>query len=166
VGTPGEPSPTRIGAAAVTFFALAATAPLAVLVTVVPAAYARDAGPLVPLTFLAITVVLLLFAATYATMIRRAPLAGAIYTYVSVGLGRPPGTAAAALAIGSYHALQLGLYGLAGHATAPLLRDWFGADVAWWTVAGPAGCWSRSPACSAPRSPADCSPCWCSLNWR
>ncbi|GAA2649119.1 APC family permease [Paractinoplanes durhamensis] len=137
--SPHTLAPGRIGAAAVTFFALAATAPIVVLTSVVPAAYARGGGPLVPLTFAAIAVVLLLFAATYAAMVHRAPYAGAMFTYVSRGLGRPAGLAAAWLALASYQAVQLGLYGIVGVATAPLLHSWFRIEAAWWMVAG--ACW-------------------------
>jgi amino acid transporter len=143
VGTPEESppalAPSRIGAAAVTFFALAAAAPLAVLTSVVPAAYARGGGPLIPLTFAAIAIILLLFAAAYAAMVHRAPYAGAMYTYVSRGLGRPAGLAGAWLAIASYLAVQLGFYGVAGVAAAPLLHSWFHIEAAWWMVAGV--CW-------------------------
>jgi amino acid transporter len=129
----------RVGVAAVTFFALAATAPLLVLITVVPAALARGGGPLVPLTFVAVAIVLLFFAAGYAAMAHRAPYAGALYSYVSRGLGRPAGVAAAWLALGSYLALQLGVYGIAGIAAAPLLHTWFHVEAQWWMIA--AGCW-------------------------
>lgn len=143
MGTNGAPSqtlaPGRVGAAAVTFFALAATAPIAVLISVVPAAYARGGGPLVPLTFVAVAIVLVLFSAAYAAMAHRAPYAGAMYSYVSRGLGRPGGVAAAWVALVSYHALQLGLYGAAGLAAAPLVRSWFHVDAQWWMVA--AACW-------------------------
>jgi amino acid transporter len=132
-------APGRIGAAAVTFFALAATAPIAVLTSVVPAALARGGGPLVPLTFVAIAVVLLLFATAYAAMAHRAPYSGAMYTYVSRGLGRPAGLAAAWLALASYQAIQLGLYGVVGVAAAPLLHSWFHVEASWWMVAGV--CW-------------------------
>ena len=129
----------RVGVAAVTFFALAATAPLLVLITVVPAALARGGGPLVPLTFVAVAIILIFFAAGYAAMAHRAPYAGAIYSYVARGLGRPAGVAAAWLALGSYLALQLGIYGIAASAAAPLLHTWFHAEAQWWMVA--AGCW-------------------------
>ncbi|MFF5296990.1 APC family permease [Paractinoplanes globisporus] len=132
-------STARIGATAVTFFAIAAAAPLLVLITVVPAAYARGGGPLVPLSFAAVAVVLLFLAAGYAAMAHRAPYAGALYAYISRGLGRPCGVAAAWLALASYHALQLGIYGVAGVAAAPLLHSWFGVEAPWWAVA--AGCW-------------------------
>ncbi|WP_240669921.1 APC family permease [Actinoplanes solisilvae] len=132
-------APGRLGAAAVTFFALAATAPIVVLTTVVPAAYATGGGPLVPLSFLAIGIVGLLFAPGYAALARRAPFAGAMYAYIARGLGRPAGVGAAWLALACYQAIQLGLYSLVGAAAAPLLSSWFQVDAEWWTVA--AGCW-------------------------
>jgi amino acid transporter len=130
----------RLGAAAVIFFALAAAAPLAVVLAVLPAAFARGAGPLLPLTFVALAVVLLLFATGYAAMVGRAPFAGAMYTFVVRGLGRPAGVGAAWVALLSYQALQLGLYGMAGAAAAPLLRSWFDVTAPWWAVA--AACWA------------------------
>jgi amino acid transporter len=143
VGTPEEPpaslAPGRIGPASVLVAALGATAPLAVLSTVVPAAYARGGGPLVPLSFAALAVVLLLFSVGYAAMADRAPFAGAMYSYIARGLGRPAGLAAAWVALVSYTALQAGLYGVAGAAAAPLLGDWFGLHAPWWAVAG--ACW-------------------------
>jgi amino acid transporter len=130
----------RLGAAAVIFFALAAAAPLSVVLAVLPPAFARGAGPLLPLTFVALAVVLLLFATGYAAMAGRAPFAGAMYTFVARGLGRPAGVGAAWVALRSYQALQLGLYGVAGAAAAPMLRSWFDVTAPWWAVA--AACWA------------------------
>jgi amino acid transporter len=138
VATPDEPShqlaPGRLGAAAVTFFALAATAPIATVVNVVPAAYVRG-GRLVPFIFVALGLVLVLFSAGYAAMARRLPFAGAMYAYVTRGLGRPAGVAAAWVAVLSYNAIQLGLYGLVGAA----VDGWSGLSLPWWQVA--VGCW-------------------------
>ena len=125
----------RIGPASVLASALGATAPLAALITVVPAAYARGGGPLVPLTFAALAIVLLLFSVGYAAMADRAPFAGAMYAYVARGLGRPAGLGAAWVALLSYTGLQVGLYGVAGAAAAPLLGNWFGVHPPWWQVA-------------------------------
>ena len=144
VGTPDESphalAPGRIGAAAAVAFALGATAPLAVLITVVPAAYARGGGPLVPLAFVALALVLVCFSAGYAAMAGRVPFAGAMYAYVARGLGRPSGVGAAWVALLSYTAVQLGLYGVAGAAAAPLLHSWFHITAEWWMVA--AACWA------------------------
>ncbi|SNY74283.1 APC family permease [Paractinoplanes atraurantiacus] len=153
MGTPEELpqtlAPGRIGAAAIAYFALAATAPIAVLIHVVPTSYAAGGGPLVPLGFLAAGAVLILFIAGYAAMGHRAPFGGAMYTYVAKGLGRPGGVGAAWLALTSYQVIQLGLYGLAGAAAAPLLRSWFDVGAQWWMVA--AGCWLLVTVCGPVR---------------
>jgi amino acid transporter len=146
---PHSLAPGRIGAAAVIFFALAATAPLSVLIFVVPGAYARGDGPLVPLAFVALAIILICFAAGYSAMAHRAPFAGAMYAYVSRGLGRPSGLAAAWVALISYTALQFGLYGVVGAAAAPLLRSWFHFEVSWWAVA--AACWAVVAICGTMR---------------
>jgi amino acid transporter len=148
VGTPETDSDTsrkptlatgRIGPASALVSALGATAPLAVLTTVVPAAYARGGGPLVPLSFAAVAVVLLVFSVGYAAMADRSPFAGALYAYIARGLGRPAGLGAAWVALLSYTALQVGLYGVIGAAVAPLLGNWFGLHEPWWVAA--AGGW-------------------------
>jgi amino acid transporter len=148
-GSPCALASGRVAAAAVTFFALAAAAPIVGALTTVPEAYAWGAGPLVPLTFAAVTVVLLLFTTGYRAMARRVPSAGALYAQVARGLGRPGGVGAAWLALAGYGALQLGFYGLAGAAAAPLLRGWFQLSAPWWAVAG--GCWAFVALCGTIR---------------
>ncbi|HET6530334.1 MAG TPA: APC family permease [Actinoplanes sp.] len=128
----------RIGASALVFLALAAAAPITVAVFGIPAGYARG-GRFQPLAFLAVGVILLLFGVGYSAMVRRAPAAGALYAFVTRGLGRPIGVGAASLTLVSYTALQAGLYGVAGLAAAPLLSSSLGVTAPWWAVA--AGCW-------------------------
>jgi amino acid transporter len=137
---PNTLAPGRIGSAFVALFGLAAAAPVVALVTLTPSALASGAGPLVPLGFAAIALVLVLFCAGNAAMTRRAPRAGVAYAQMSRGLGRPAGLTAAWLAIAGYQAIQFGLYALAASAAAPLLRDWLGLTAPWWAVAG--ACWA------------------------
>ncbi|MFI5494503.1 APC family permease [Actinoplanes sp. NPDC051859] len=113
----------RLGGASVACLALAAATPLT--------AGSTDAA--FPMLFLAVGAVLLIFLVGCAAMIRRLPGPGALYTFVAHGLGRPLGVGAACLALVSYNAAQIGLYGLLGAAAAPLI------DVPWWAVA--AACW-------------------------
>jgi amino acid transporter len=129
----------RLGAPALIFVALAAATPLSVVTTTIPIAYAGNDVPFVPLLFPAVAVVLLLFSVGYAAMVRRSPNAGALYSFIARGLGRPTGIGAGWLALLSYNALQIGLYGAAGLLAAPMLDSWFGLSAPWWTVA--AGCW-------------------------
>lgn len=129
----------RLGATALIFVALAAAAPLSVITNTIPIAYAGNDVPFVPLLFPAVALVLLLFGVGYAAMVRRSPNAGALYSFIARGLGRPTGIGAAWLALFSYNALQIGLYGATGILAAPLLDSWFGVSAPWWAVAG--GCW-------------------------
>jgi amino acid transporter len=142
-------APGRVGAASIAFLGLAATAPIVTLVTVVPAVLADGAGQLVPWAFGAVGLLLLIFCSGQAAMIRRFPSAGAAYSQVSRGLGRPAGLAAAWLAVGGYHAIQFGLYALAGVAAAPLLSSFFGLTAPWWAVA--AACWAIVAICGTMR---------------
>ncbi|MEU4423652.1 APC family permease [Actinoplanes sp. NPDC024001] len=142
-------APGRIGAAFVAVLGLAAAAPIVTAVTLLPSALAGGAGPLLPLAFAAVALVLLIFCTGFAAMARRAPSAGAAYAYVARGLGRPAGLAAAWLAVAGYQAIQFGLYVLAGVAAAPLLRSWFGLAAPWWAVA--AACWAVVALCGTMR---------------
>ena len=137
----------RLGASALVFFALAAAAPFTVVTAVVPAAYAyaKTDAIVVPAAFLLLGVILLLFSVGYSAMARRAPNAGALYSFIARGLSRPAGVGAAWLALLSYNTIQIGLYGAAGAAAAPLLDLWFGVSADWWMVA--AGCWAVVALC-------------------
>ncbi|GAA2892558.1 amino acid permease [Actinoplanes cyaneus] len=130
----------RLGAGNAAFLGAAAATPIATVVLVIPPVLAAGAGPLAALAVAAVAVVLFLFGTPYAAMIRRMPSAGAAYPQVARGLGRPAALTAAWLALAGYHAIQLGLYSLAGQAAAPLLHGWLGVAVPWWAVA--AGCWA------------------------
>ncbi|GGQ69057.1 APC family permease [Couchioplanes azureus] len=136
----------RLGGASVACFALAAATPLTVVTAVVPGAYADSGLPALPLLFLALGALLLLFLVGCTGMIRRLPGPGALYSFVARGLGRPAGVGAAWLALLSYNALQVGLYGTVGAAAAPLI------DAPWWAVA--AACWVVVALCGLLLSPA------------
>jgi amino acid transporter len=129
----------RLGTPGVLFFAVAAATPLPVVAAAVPAAYAGGLL-VVPLGFLTVGLILLVFAAGHGAMVRRAPNAGALYAVVARGLGRPLGLGAAWVALLSYNALQIGLYGTVGAAAAPLLESRFGVAVPWWQIA--LACWA------------------------
>src|SRR4051812_42364237 len=127
-------APGRIPAAGIAFLALAAAAPITVLVTVVPAAFTRGIAA-VPLVFAAAAVILLLFSVGYVAMARRALHAGPLSAFVARGIGRPFGAGAGWVAVASYQALQFALYAAAGAAAAPLLATFLGVRAEWWAVA-------------------------------
>jgi amino acid transporter len=125
----------RLGVPAVVFFVMSAATPLTVVAGVITTGYATTGLTGIPLAFVIIGLLLGLFSIGYVTMARRMANAGAFYSYVAQGIGRPVGVGAAWVALLAYNALQVGLYGAIGAATQPLLRQWFGSTPPWWVIA-------------------------------
>jgi amino acid transporter len=125
----------RLGVPAVVFFVMSAAAPLTVVAGVLPTGFAVTGITGIPLAFLVVGAVLVLFSVGYVTMARHVAHAGAFSAYVARGLGRPLGVGAAWTAMLAYNSLQTGLYGAIGAAAGPLLGEWFGVDLPWWLVA-------------------------------
>lgn len=125
----------RLGVPSVVFFVLSAATPLTVVAGVVTTGYAVTGVIGLPVAFVAIALLLALFSVGYVAMSRHITNAGAFYTYVTYGLGKPAGVSAAYMALFAYNALQVGLYGIVGVAGAPLVERWFDVTVAWWVLA-------------------------------
>ncbi|WP_022919254.1 APC family permease [Ruania albidiflava] len=128
----------RLGVSAVMCFIATAATPLTVVAGVVTTGFATTGLIGIPVAFLAVGALLLLFSVGYVAMARRVRNTGAFYAYIA-HLARPLGVGAAWVALIAYNALQVGLYGLLGATAAPLLQQWLGLDVPWWAVA--AVCW-------------------------
>ncbi|MFI6503159.1 APC family permease [Nonomuraea typhae] len=124
----------RLGAPSVVYFVLSAAAPLTVVAGVITTGYSVTQITGLPVAFLIVGLVLMLFAVGYVAMARHMANAGAFYTYVSRGLGRPAGIASAWVALIAYNALQVGLYGAFGAASVPIVERWFGVAPPWWTL--------------------------------
>ncbi len=125
----------RLGVPSVVFFVLSATIPLTVVAGVVTTGYAVTGVTGFPVAFAAIALLLGLFAVGYVAMSRHVTNAGAFYTYVAHGFGKPAGVSAAWVALLAYSALQVGLYGIIHEALAPKLAELFDIEVEWWVVA-------------------------------
>lgn len=125
----------RLGVPSVMFFVLSAATPLTVVAGVVTTGYAVTGVTGFPVAFAAIALLLALFSVGYVAMSRHITNAGAFYTYVTHGLGKPWGVGAAWVAVVAYNALQVGLYGIIGAAAAPQLEQWFGVSLNWWVIA-------------------------------
>ncbi|WP_018680438.1 APC family permease [Actinokineospora enzanensis] len=125
----------RVSTAGVVFFTASAATPLTVCAAIVTTGLAATGKLGLPLAFVLIAVVLAVFSVGYVAMARKVPNAGAFYTYISQGLGRPAGVGASWVAMLAYNALQIGLYGAIGTLAQPLLQKWFDAEVKWWVIA-------------------------------
>lgn len=131
----GSLSKDRLGVPSVVFFVMSAAAPLTVIAGVVTTGYATTGVLGIPLGFIAIAVILAIFSVGYVAMSRHISNAGAFYTYVTHGLGRPLGVGAAWMALLAYNALQVGLYGVVGAAAEGPLEQYFGIQTEWWVIA-------------------------------
>jgi amino acid transporter len=131
----GSLAKDRLGVPSVVFFVMSAAAPLTVVAGVVTTGYATTQIKGIPFGFITIAVLLAFFSVGYVSMSRYITNAGAFYTYVTHGLGRPLGVGTAWMALLSYNALQIGLYGIIGDAAAPLLKRWAHVEPKWWVIA-------------------------------
>ncbi|WP_305036232.1 APC family permease [Micromonospora sp. Llam0] len=142
----GVPRPRRGGVAAalarsqlgvpqVVFFVLAAAAPMTVVASAVPTAYAVTGLSGVPVAYAATAAVMVLFAAGYVAMSRHVVNAGSMYSYVAHALGPACGVAAAFVAVVAYNLMQVGLYGAFGVVTAATVSAVAGVGVPWWVWA-------------------------------
>ncbi|MFA1625603.1 APC family permease [Rhizobium mongolense] len=120
-----------LGVGAVTFLVVSAAAPLTAVAGGVPLSMLLGNGPGIPLTFLLVTLILVLFAAGYVAMARHIRNAGAFYAYTAQGLGGMMGGAAALVAILAYNAMQIGVFGLFGAATSGFFGG-LGLELPWW----------------------------------
>src|SRR5215469_5511319 len=125
----------RLGIPAVLFFVLAGVAPLTVAAGVIPTAYQTTGLTGIPAAFLAIAVILAVFAAGYVAMSRQITNSGAFYAFISHGLGKVLGVAAALVALLAYSCLQVGLYGALGPAATAEASAHLGVHWPWWAWA-------------------------------
>src|SRR5436190_23080987 len=111
-----------LGVPHVVFFVIAAAAPLTAIVGVTPAAFIMGNGPGVPLTFLLVGVLYLLFSAGFTAMTSHVGSCGGFYSYIVAGLGRVIGVAGAMIALATYFTIEFGLCGLFGFFLNDIVR--------------------------------------------
>ncbi|MFV2019335.1 APC family permease [Micromonospora sp. LOL_023] len=126
---------SRLGVPQVVFFVLAAAAPMTVVASAVPTAYAVTGLSGVPVAYAATAVVMVVFAVGYVAMSRHVVNAGSMYSYVAHALGPASGVAAAFVAVVAYNLMQIGLYGAFGVVAAAAASAVAGVGVPWWVWA-------------------------------
>lgn len=122
-----------LGTADIAFFVVSAAAPLTVMAGVAPIAISLG-GIGAPVGYLLAGITLAVFAVGFTAMSRHVRSGGAFYAYITRGLGRPAGIAAALLAMLGYNGMEIGVYGLLGTATQDTAHTLFGADIPWLPV--------------------------------
>jgi len=125
-----------LGTADIVFMVMAAAAPLGVVVTLVPIAFAFGNGGGLPGTFLCAVVAMLLFAVGYVRIMPFVRNAGAFYAYITASFGRECGLAAAYVAALSYIALSCSTLTSLAFFTAQFVENLTGVKSHWvlWAV--------------------------------
>jgi len=125
----------QLGVADLVFFTWTATTPLTVIAGLIVTGYAATGQTGIPVSFLLVGGVLAVFAPGFVAMARHVGNAGAFYSFIARGLSRELGVGAAWLALISYNALQVALYGAVGVAGIPVAQRYLGISPPWWAIA-------------------------------
>jgi len=146
-GAVGTLKKNSLGARGITFLVISAAAPLTVVAGTVPLAI-LIAGAAAPTAYLVVGVALTVFAAGFMAMAARVSRTGGFYTYIAAALGKHMGLGAGILALISYNAMQIGVYGLFAVNAKAMLATLFGIDVPWGVLAAVAvlGVWGMGVA--------------------
>jgi amino acid transporter len=129
--TAGELARGSLGAAHIIFMVLAAAAPMAVVVAIMPIAIALGDGAGTPGMFLLAGLVLLIFSVGYVHAVPYVRNAGAFYAYIARGLGRPVGLVAAYLAMVGYNSLSAATCGALAFFASGTADDLLGISLSW-----------------------------------
>jgi amino acid transporter len=131
-------SPARPGLTTpkIVFLVVAAAAPMAAMVGVVPLQFALGNGAGTPGAFVLAGVILLCFGVGYAAMSRRITNTGGFYTFIRRGLGRPPAVAGALIAVIAYNAVAVQLVGGFGYFAQLVVQQQTGVTMPWEVYSG------------------------------
>lgn len=122
----------RLGVFAVAFMIVAASAPLTVIAGGVTSSLSVTHVTGVPFGYIVLAIALAVFAIGYAAMSRFITNAGAFYSYVSQGAGRPVGVGSSVLALIAYNAMQIGIWGMFGFQISDFIHQKTGWESPWW----------------------------------
>lgn len=131
----GSLSKGSLGVPQLTFFVIAAAAPLTVLVGFSPLMFLYG-GPITSTGFVLAGLAYLVFSVVFTAMSRYVVNSGAFYSYIQAGVGIAPAAAAAMVAYVAYALGQIGFCSAAGLFLASALTELFGTSVPWYVCAG------------------------------
>jgi amino acid transporter len=134
VATSGGLRKNSIGLSHIVFFVVAAAAPLTAVVGATPPAFAFGNGAGVAGAFILVGLVYMVFSVGFTAMSRHVGSAGAFYTYISHGIGKPAGVGGAFIALLTYNAIQIATYAAFGVFLGQALLP-FGIALPWWMYA-------------------------------
>ncbi len=134
----GELSAGVLGTAEIIFMVVAAAAPMAVVVALMPMAFGFGNGSGVPGVWLGAVIAMLLFATGYVKIIPHVRNAGAFYAYIAASIGRLWGLGAAYVAAFCYFTLACSTLGAFAFFGEQLFESLTGTSWHWgiWAFIG------------------------------
>jgi amino acid transporter len=134
---PEQQSPARLqgnmGTLKLVFIVLAFNAPLGLMAAQVPLVIGFGPGLGAPTIFLILGALTALLAVGYTVMARMIPRPGALYAFVTAGLGRPAGLGASFLAMVVYTTGGLYAFVFVGLTLRTMVAQTFhGPELSWW----------------------------------
>jgi amino acid transporter len=127
-------SANELGTKDLVFFVVAAAAPLTIVAGVMPLAI-RAGGKAAAYGYIVPGIVLLLFSCGFTAMSPLIKNAGAFYSYIARGLGRPFGVGSALIALVSYNAMTITLMAGFAYFTKNMFASLFHLNVPWQILA-------------------------------
>lgn len=125
----------KMGVSKLVFTVLAMAAPIGAVTGVLPLVIGIGPGPGAVLVYLGVSLMLLLFTVGFSRLTRLLPEAGAFYTYITAGLGRPIGLGGAFVALVGYLCQLVGAYAIFGVFLGAFLEQNGGPVIPWWVLA-------------------------------
>lgn len=125
-----------LGTAKLVVFVIAAVAPLAAVIGVLPVALVFGSGASLPIAFVLTTIVVAVFCVGYSAISKEVIAGGAFYIYIAKGLGRQVGLGSAFTAVVSYVTFVPGGISYLGFIIHTLVLDMLGFDVQWLWFSG------------------------------
>lgn len=130
-GTQNKLKPNTIGLVGVVFMVVAFSAPITAMSGNVPVAVGYGNGIGAPAGFIIATIVLTIFSFGFTALAKHITSAGAFYTFVSRGLGKPLGLGTGLLSMLAYMTMEAGLAGIFSVFAQQTFHDQFGIDLPW-----------------------------------
>ncbi len=120
-----------IGLFGVLFFVVAFSAPITAMTANSPIAVGYGNGIYAPAAFIVATIILTIFSVGFVAMAKHITAAGAFYTFVSRGMGKPVGLGAGSLSTAAYVSIEAALIGVFSVFADGLMVSQFNVSLSW-----------------------------------
>src|SRR5690625_6091427 len=121
--------PNSLGTMGIVFLIIATIAPLGGAISALPLTFGLGTGAGLPLAFVIVGALLIIFTFCYIAMSRHISNAGGFYVYIGNGLGMRAARAAGYIAFVSYNVFQIALWGGFGFSGNVFLRMTFNIEI-------------------------------------